>query len=217
MIYNNNYEGHAHLEVLVYYPQKQNKSSCARLRSFLMIGSWYSCCCCFIGTPFQFCTMSGLRDQLAKDLDNTLKSLQDAVQATSDLFLNLPEAMSDGKLQEDIAAARVVEFRSQISSIRTVIARRHLKVAFFGRTSCGKSTVINALLGQQILPTGLGHTTTKFVHVQGTDTPTPYLQDKNNDEVQMQLDNNGESISFEHINLLCKLLRHMLLYKSFST
>ena len=30
-----------------------------------------------------------------------------------------------------------------------------------------KSTVINALLGEKILPTGLGHTTDKFVHIQG--------------------------------------------------
>ena len=30
-----------------------------------------------------------------------------------------------------------------------------------------KSTVINALLGEKVLPTGLGHTTDKFVHIQG--------------------------------------------------
>ena len=63
--------------------------------------------------------------------------------------------------------SRVVDYRSQVSSIKEVITRRKLKVAFFGRTSSGKSTVINALLGEKILPTGLGHTTDKFVHIQG--------------------------------------------------
>ena len=63
---------------------------------------------------------------------------------------------------------RVVDYRAQVTSIKEVIKRRQLKVAFFGRTSSGKSTVINALLGEKILPTGLGHTTDKFVHVQGT-------------------------------------------------
>merc|ERR1719470_245036 len=33
-----------------------------------------------------------------------------------------------------------------------------MKVAFFGRTSNGKSTAINSLLGDKILPTGMGHT-----------------------------------------------------------
>lgn len=42
-------------------------------------------------------------------------------------------------------------------------------MAFFGRTSSGKSTVINALLGEPVLPTGLGHTTDKFILIQGTD------------------------------------------------
>ena len=65
---------------------------------------------------------------------------------------------------------RVVDYRAQVTSIKEVIKRRQLKVAFFGRTSSGKSTVINALLGEKILPTGLGHTTDKFVHVQGTRT-----------------------------------------------
>ena len=45
-------------------------------------------------------------------------------------------------------------FKSQIQNIREIIARRQLKVVFFGRTSSGKSTLINALLGDQILPTG---------------------------------------------------------------
>ena len=61
----------------------------------------------------------------------------------------------------------MVDYRSQVHSIKDVVSRRQLKVAFFGRTSSGKSTVINALLGEKILPMGLGHTTDKFVHIQG--------------------------------------------------
>ena len=60
-----------------------------------------------------------------------------------------------------------MDYRSQVHSIKDVVSRRQLKVAFFGRTSSGKSTVINALLGDKILPMGLGHTTDKFVHIQG--------------------------------------------------
>ena len=38
--------------------------------------------------------MSGLRDQLALDLDSTFKGLHEAIQGTSDLFINLPEQLT---------------------------------------------------------------------------------------------------------------------------
>ena len=50
-----------------------------------------------------------------------------------------------------------------------------MKVAFFGRTSNGKSTVINALLHNKVLPAGIGHTTNCFISVIGTDTAEGYL------------------------------------------
>jgi GTPase SAR1 family protein len=45
---------------------------------------------------------------------------------------------------------RVLDHRERVSRIRDVIGRRHLKVVFFGRTSSGKSSVINALLGNKV-------------------------------------------------------------------
>lgn len=50
-----------------------------------------------------------------------------------------------------------------------MISRDRMKVVFFGRTSNGKSTVINAMLRQKILPTGIGHTTNCFLQVEGSD------------------------------------------------
>lgn len=41
-----------------------------------------------------------------------------------------------------------------------------MQVAFFGRTSNGKSSVINAMLGDKILPAGIGHTTNCFLQVR---------------------------------------------------
>lgn len=43
-------------------------------------------------------------------------------------------------------------FVFKINNIREVLARDHMKVAFFGRTSNGKSSVINAMLREKILP-----------------------------------------------------------------
>ena len=90
-------------------------------------------------------------------------------------------------------SSRVVDFDSiskvetyarQIDAIRQVLSRDHMKVVFFGRTSNGKSTLINAILGDRILPTGIGHTTSCFLQVEGGDEHEPFLlQDEEEDEV----------------------------------
>ncbi|KAI9582828.1 hypothetical protein GQX74_012045 [Glossina fuscipes] len=63
----------------------------------------------------------------------------------------------------------------KVAGIREILARDHMKVAFFGRTSNGKSSVINAMLREKILPTGIGHTTNCFCQVEGSDGPEAYL------------------------------------------
>lgn len=59
------------------------------------------------------------------------------------------------------------EYVNKVHSIRDVLSRDHMKVAFFGRTSNGKSSVINAMLRDKILPSGIGHTTNCFLQVSG--------------------------------------------------
>ena len=66
---------------------------------------------------------------------------------------------------------------------------RECQVAFFGRTSNGKSTVINSMLRDQILPSGIGHTTNCFLSITGVDVQEPYLlrpdsPDKKNAQVR---------------------------------
>ncbi|XP_071070736.1 mitofusin-1 isoform X4 [Dasypus novemcinctus] len=57
-----------------------------------------------------------------------------------------------------------------------------MKVAFFGRTSSGKSSVINAMLWDKVLPSGIGHTTNCFLSVEGTDGDKAYLMTEGSDE-----------------------------------
>lgn len=73
-------------------------------------------------------------------------------------------------------------FASKVAGIREVLARRHMKVAFFGRTSNGKSTVINAMLWDKVLPSGIGHTTNCFLSVEGTDGDKAYLMTEDSEE-----------------------------------
>uniref|UniRef100_A0AAY4BC99 Dynamin-type G domain-containing protein n=1 Tax=Denticeps clupeoides TaxID=299321 RepID=A0AAY4BC99_9TELE len=75
-------------------------------------------------------------------------------------------------------------YTSRLTTIREVLARRHMKVAFFGRTSNGKSTVINAMLRDRVLPSGIGHTTNCFLSVEGTDEDKAYLKTEGSEEEQ---------------------------------
>ena len=57
------------------------------------------------------------------------------------------------------SADSIAEYAGKINGINEVLARDHMKVAFFGRTSNGKSTVINAMLHSKILPSGEAYLT----------------------------------------------------------
>ncbi|KAG9278794.1 mitofusin-1 [Astyanax mexicanus] len=70
----------------------------------------------------------------------------------------------------------------KLEAIWEVLARRQMKVAFFGRTSNGKSTVINAMLRERVLPSGIGHTTNCFISVEGTDGDQAFLTTENSEE-----------------------------------
>lgn len=53
---------------------------------------------------------------------------------------------------------------------------------FVFRTSNGKSTVVNAMLRDRVLPSGIGHTTNCFLSVEGTDEDKAYLKTEGSDE-----------------------------------
>ncbi|ELK13627.1 mitofusin-1 [Pteropus alecto] len=73
-------------------------------------------------------------------------------------------------------------YKNKLSIIGEVLSRRHMKVAFFGRTSSGKSSVINAMLWDKVLPSGIGHTTNCLLSVEGTDGDKAYLMTEGSDE-----------------------------------
>ena len=58
----------------------------------------------------------------------------------------------------------------------------HDFVHSFFRTSSGKSSVINAMLWDKVLPSGIGHTTNCFLSVEGTDGDKAYLMTEGSDE-----------------------------------
>ncbi|XP_052661128.1 mitofusin-1 isoform X4 [Harpia harpyja] len=77
---------------------------------------------------------------------------------------------------------KIQAYKNKLAVIGEVLSRRHMKVAFFGRTSSGKSSVINAMLWDKVLPSGIGHTTNCFLSVEGTDGDKAYLMTEGSDE-----------------------------------
>lgn len=73
-------------------------------------------------------------------------------------------------------------YKNKLAGISEILSRRHMKVAVFGRTSSGKSTVINSMLWDKVLPSGIGHTTNCFLSVEGTDGDKAYLMTEGSDE-----------------------------------
>lgn len=101
------------------------------------------------------------------------------VNESCSFLLGLPKNCELVKQEEqDI----VISHGEKVKGIREVLSRDHMKVAFFGRTSNGKSTVINSMLRERILPSGIGHTTNCFIQVEASENGESYLMAENSDE-----------------------------------
>uniref|UniRef100_A0A8C2C3U0 Mitofusin 2 n=1 Tax=Cyprinus carpio TaxID=7962 RepID=A0A8C2C3U0_CYPCA len=97
----------------------------------------------------------------------------------------LEETYSNEELDPVTTEEQVAEVRgylSKVAGIGEVLSRRHMKVVFFGRPSNGKSSVINAMLWDKVLPSGIGHTTNCFLRVEGTDGNEAFLLTEGSDE-----------------------------------
>lgn len=106
-----------------------------------------------------------------KDINAIFVKLEKFVKNVNEFYHSYDDAY-------DIHKGQLIQIENtigKISGIREVLSRNHMKVAFFGRTSNGKSTVINSILQNKILPSGIGHTTNCFLQVEGTDELEPYL------------------------------------------
>ncbi|KAK6732032.1 hypothetical protein RB195_016420 [Necator americanus] len=100
-------------------------------------------------------------------------------------------------------AAEIELFRESIQTIMETFRRDNMKVVFFGRTSNGKSTTINAMLHAKILPQGMGHTTCCFLQVQGCNEDVGYLLlEDNSTRISIdQLSKIGHALSSDNSGL----------------
>ncbi len=97
-----------------------------------------------------------MNDRQEKHFNRSRASLQQAISwyASFRRHWNYPP---DEKLQ-----AEVKEDLQALKGALDKLDRKAIRIATFGLVSCGKSSIINGLLGQKILPTGPFHGVTKF-------------------------------------------------------
>jgi GTP-binding protein EngB required for normal cell division len=86
-----------------------------------------------------------LRQELTANLESRLQKLE---QTGYDVALLRA-------IEEIVTREGLVEFRPRIASLAARMEDNNLEVALFGRVSSGKSSLLNALLGTDVLPVGV--------------------------------------------------------------
>ncbi|XP_050424672.1 transmembrane GTPase Marf isoform X2 [Adelges cooleyi] len=117
-----------------------------------------------------------------KQINHIFGDIQDYVADASERMIDVSTKCPDVINKSELTS--IIDYTSKVKGIREVLTRDHMKVAFFGRTSNGKSTVVNAMLGDKVLPSGIGHTTNCFLQVEGSQTGESYLVTEGSDEKQ---------------------------------
>uniref|UniRef100_A0A1I8BN51 Dynamin-type G domain-containing protein n=1 Tax=Meloidogyne hapla TaxID=6305 RepID=A0A1I8BN51_MELHA len=96
----------------------------------------------------------------------------------------------DDELKKFVPPRQLSEVERYLDSIKTIkemVGRDKMKVVFFGRTSNGKSSVINAMLSSKILPQGMGHTTCCFLQIEGGQENEKYFVIENAEEQKIPI------------------------------
>jgi GTP-binding protein EngB required for normal cell division len=93
-------------------------------------------------------TIGQLTRYLSVDRTEDLHSRLERIGASADRSLL-------DTLEELITKYGLVEFRSALATILDTLERRGLELAVFGRVSTGKSSLLNRLLGRDVLPVGV--------------------------------------------------------------
>jgi GTP-binding protein EngB required for normal cell division len=75
------------------------------------------------------------------------------------------------KIERIVTERGLVEFRSTIATITDRLEDQSLEIAVFGRVSSGKSSLLNAILGENILPVGVTPITAVPTRLRYHETP----------------------------------------------
>ena len=130
--------------------------------------------------PRYFCAEGPLTDELEAELNRIVSQLLDAIDAMRHVVATAPmtpepqidrsdRVRPDNVRLEEIARIAkthsLTELRPAIDALAERLRRDDLEIAAFGRVNAGKSSLLNAFLGHDILPIGMTPATAVDVHV----------------------------------------------------
>ncbi|CAG0903127.1 unnamed protein product [Cyprideis torosa] len=120
--------------------------------------------------------------QAKRSINDIFREMSEYAAECGQFVSSVPREHDD--LVGDKARNTLQSFQAKVKGIHALLQRNHMKVTFFGRTSNGKSSVINAMLGSKILPSGIGHTTNCFLQVAASDREGAYLKVAETNEIR---------------------------------
>lgn len=99
------------------------------------------------------------------------------------------------RLEKIIAEQGLVEFRSTVSMILDRLEDNRFEIAVFGRVSSGKSSLLNATLGTDVLPVGVTPITAVPTRVVYGETPAVNVWFANRPPEQFEISRLGEFVA----------------------
>lgn len=138
----------------------------------------------FAGRDVDFCDLeAGFQQELKKNIKVTCKKLKESSLEDEDVLDNLSSLVTSLKSSP---FAKTPQVESALASYEECL-KGQLKIAVIAPMSSGKSTLLNALLGQELLAMSNDATTAKITRIYHQDTQQPFefeLRDKNEEILQ---------------------------------
>lgn len=138
----------------------------------------------------------------AKQAINSIYTEFDSFLIEINDFLDSTDVINSKLISEE-EIKNLKTFKHKLDGLIKMISRDRMKVVFFGRTSNGKSTVINSMLREKILPTGIGHTTHCFLQVEGcesSENPCIFTPGSETSQTLKNLNTLGSALSDEKLD-----------------
>ncbi|XP_030830387.1 transmembrane GTPase fzo-like [Strongylocentrotus purpuratus] len=118
---------------------------------------------------------------------------------TGNLISRIKTKLDELSSFEGIGSRSVQELidilEGRIESLKSDLSRRKMKVAFFGGTSSGKTTTLNAMIapgiGRELLPSGMGDRTSCFVQIEKMTNDVTGKDDKGDSKGNADKDNSA--------------------------
>ncbi|XP_061072002.1 nuclear GTPase SLIP-GC-like [Conger conger] len=113
-----------------------------------------------------------MKNVFSHETEELLSTCEDAFQDGKDAISEVYDKLKGVSCREN---SFLENLKKKISSLKHYNHKEKIYIGFFGKTGAGKSSLINAIVEEKLLPSGSLHACTSvFVHVQANTEPSEY-------------------------------------------